>query len=123
MEHNNTGTAAWTSIEDVARSAKAVDARIAVVLGQVMAQRRSMATACDYVRTLAPGVRANCWSISEAAGHESWHRMQALLRSYRWDWKELRDRLPADLGNRKDIFDAFVGGLLAELRQPRRVRA
>jgi hypothetical protein len=32
--------------------------------------------------------------LAEAAGHEDWGRMQALLRSYRWDWKELRARLP-----------------------------
>jgi SRSO17 transposase len=94
VEHNDTDTAAWASIEDVDRSAKAVDAQIAVVLARVMAQQRSTATACDYVRALAPGVKANCWSVAEAAGHEGWHRMQALLGSYRWDWKQLRDRLP-----------------------------
>ena len=42
-----------------------------------------------YVTALAPGTRANCWSLAEAAGHEGWGRMQALLRSYVWDWKDL----------------------------------
>ena len=40
------------------------------------------------------GRRANCWSLAEAAGHEGWGRMQALLGSYRWDWEELRAELP-----------------------------
>ena len=60
-----------------------------------MAQRRSARTALDYVRGLAPGVKANCWSLAEAAGHEGPYRMQALLSCYRWDWKDLRAGLPA----------------------------
>ena len=60
-----------------------------------MAQRRSAGTALDYVRGLAPGVKANCWGLAEAAGHGRPYRMQALLRSYRWDWKDLRAELPA----------------------------
>ncbi len=59
-----------------------------------MAQRRSAGTALDYVRGLAPGVKANCWSLAEAAGHQSPYRMQALLGCYRWDWKDLRAELP-----------------------------
>ena len=50
-----------------------------------MAQRRSVEVAVGYVSALSPGVRANCWSLAEAAGHEGWGRMQALLRSYAWD--------------------------------------
>ena len=46
-------------------------------------------------RALAPGVKANCWSLAESAGHEGQCRMQSLLGSYRWDWKGLRDQLPA----------------------------
>ena len=60
-----------------------------------MAQRRSAGTALDYVRGLAPEVKANCWGLAEAAGHERPYRMQALLGSYRWDWKDLRAELPA----------------------------
>ncbi len=66
-----------------------------MVLGRVMAQRRSVEVAFAYVTALSPGVRANCWSVAEAAGHEGWGRMQALLRTYAWDWKDLRAELPA----------------------------
>ena len=59
-----------------------------------MAQRRSAAVAFDYVAALAPGTKANCWSLAESAGHEGWGRMQGLLGSYRWDWTELRARCP-----------------------------
>ena len=60
-----------------------------------MAQQRSASAALDYVAALAPGVKANCWSLAESAGHEGQCRMQGLLGSYRWDWKDLRDQLPA----------------------------
>ena len=59
-----------------------------------MAQRRSTDVALDYVKALSPGVKANCWALAEAAGHEGWGRMQDLLRSYRWDWEDLRAELP-----------------------------
>jgi SRSO17 transposase len=95
VDNNNDDTAAWVSIEDVAACAAAVDAQLRVVLGAVLAQRRSAETAFGYVGALAPGVKANCWSIAEAAGQEGWRRMQDLLGSYRWDWADLRDRLPA----------------------------
>ena len=60
-----------------------------------MAQRRSAGVAFGYLTSLGPGTRANCWAIAEEAGHDGWHRMQALLRSYRWDWAELRGELSA----------------------------
>ena len=63
------------------------------MLGRVLAQRRSVEVAFGYVTALAPGVKANCWAIAEEAGHEGPHRMQALLGSYRWDWKGLRGEL------------------------------
>jgi len=87
-------TAVQASIEDVSGCSARADAQVRAVLGRVMAQRRSAGTALDYVRELAPGVKANCWGLAEAAGHESPYRMQALLRSYRWDWKDLRAELP-----------------------------
>src|SRR5437588_161689 len=46
-----------------------------------MAQRRTVATAADYVRGLSAGVKANCWQLAEAAGHENPYRMQARRRS------------------------------------------
>jgi SRSO17 transposase len=94
VTENNNDTAAWASIEDVAACAASVDAQVRAVLGEVMAQRRSAGTAFAYVAALAPGTRANCWHLAEAAGREGWGRMQALLRSYRWDWTELRAALP-----------------------------
>jgi SRSO17 transposase len=60
-----------------------------------MRQRRSIATAMDYVRALSRETRANCWELAEAAGHEGPHRMQGLLRRYRWSWEKLRGLLPA----------------------------
>ncbi len=95
MEENNDDTAATASIDDVADCAARVDAQVRVVLARVLAQRRSVETAFGYVAALSPGTRANCWSIAEAAGHEDPGRMQAMLGSYAWDWKDLRDELPA----------------------------
>ncbi len=94
MTKQDNATAAQASIEDVAACAARVDAQVRAVLGGVMAQRRSAEVALDYVAALSPGTRANCWDLAEAAGHEGWGRMQALLRSYRWDWKDLRAELP-----------------------------
>jgi SRSO17 transposase len=93
VEQNKYTTAAQASIEDVADCAARVDGRIGVVLGEVMAQRRSARVALDYLTALSPGTRANCWALAEAAGHEGWGRMQALLGAYRWDWRAVRARL------------------------------
>jgi len=90
VEENNEVTAAWASIGDVSECSARVDAQVRAVLGRVLAQRRSVEVAFGYVTALAPGVKANCWAIAEEAGHEGSHRMQALLGSYRWDWKALR---------------------------------
>jgi len=78
----------------VAACAARVDAQVRVVLGRVLAQRRSAEVALAYVAGLSPGTRANCWSLAEAAGHEGWGRMQALVSAYVWDWKDLRAELP-----------------------------
>src|SRR5512144_858139 len=59
-----------------------------------MAQRRSTEVALEYVTVLGSGVKANCWSLAEAAGHDGQGRMQGLLGSYRWGWTRLRDQLP-----------------------------
>ena len=95
VETSNDDTAAWASIEDVAVCTAGADAQVRAVLGRVMAQQRSVEVAFAYAAALAPGVRANCWSIAEEAGYAGWRRMQALLGSYRWDWKDLRGELPA----------------------------
>jgi len=88
-------TAVQARIDDAADSAARADAQVRAVLGRVLAQRRSAETALDYIRELSPGVKANCWQLAEAAGHENPYRMQALLRTYRWDWTRLRAELPA----------------------------
>ena len=88
-----TDTAALASIEDLAECTARVDARIETVLRAVMAQRRSTEVALDYVTALGSGVKANSWSLAEAAGHDGQGRMQGLLRSYRWNWVRLRDQL------------------------------
>ena len=95
MEHIDTSTAAAASVEDVAECTARADAQVWAVLLGVMAQRRSGSAALDYVTALASAAKANCWSLAESAGHEGQYRMQGLLGSYRWDWKRLRDRLPA----------------------------
>jgi hypothetical protein len=94
VETDNNDTAAWASIDDVWSCTAGVDAQVRAVLGRVMAQRRSVEVAFGYLSALAPGVKANCWAVAEEAGHEGPHRMQALLGSYRWDWKNLRGELP-----------------------------
>jgi SRSO17 transposase len=83
------------SIDDVRASASRADALVSGVLGRLLRQKRSQRTAMDYVRALGRDVRANCWDLAEKAGHEGWHRMQALLGRYRWSWEDGREMLPA----------------------------
>ena len=94
VDHSNIDTAAVASIEDLAECTASVDAGIETVLQGVMAQRRSVVVALDYVTVLGSGVKANCWSLAQAAGHDGQGRMQGLLGSYQWDWTRLRDQLP-----------------------------
>ena len=88
-------TAAEATIGDVSGCADSIDTQVRAVLGRVLAQRWSAEAAFGYVEALAPGVKANCWQLAEAAGHESPYRLQALLSSYRWDWRQLRSELAA----------------------------
>jgi SRSO17 transposase len=94
VETNNSNTAAVASIDDITECETRADAQVRALLDRVLAQKRSAGVALDYVTALAPGTKANCWALAEAAGHEGWGRMQGLLRSYQWDWKELRAQLP-----------------------------
>ena len=48
--------------------------------------------ALDYVRGWRGG-EGELLGLAEEAGHENPHRMQALLRGYRWDWTRLRAEL------------------------------
>ena len=72
METDTDDTAAWARIEDVAACAARVDAQVRVVLGRVLAQRRSAEVASGYVSALSPGTKANCWSIAEAVTLRVW---------------------------------------------------
>jgi SRSO17 transposase len=87
-------TAAVASIEDAAECGERADVLVEGLLGRIMRQRRSVTAALDYVRALSRETRANCWELALKAGHEGPHRMQALLRTYRWRWEELRSLLP-----------------------------
>jgi SRSO17 transposase len=89
----NDATAATASIEDAAECGERADALVSGVLARVMRQARSVAAAMDYVLGLGRETRANCWELAEKAGHAGPHRMQALLRRYRWAWQELRAEL------------------------------
>lgn len=65
-------TTHWTSLEGIAAGVRAVDEVIQAALGPVFAQKRSLEVAWDYVTTLSPQVKANCWALAEAAGHGNW---------------------------------------------------
>lgn len=91
-------TAASASLEDVAAGAQAVDEAIEAELAPLFAQQRSLDVAWDYVSALSDQIRANCWSLAEAAGHGGWGRLQALLRTYVWDHEAVRELLPGLAG-------------------------
>jgi SRSO17 transposase len=87
--------AVTASIEDVLDCDERANALVRGFLGRLMRQRRSTAVALGYVLALGRDVRANCWDLAEKAGHAAGpHRMQALLRSYRWSWECGREMLP-----------------------------
>ena len=86
-------TAAVASIGDLADCGDRADALVSRVLGRVMRQARSAATALDYVLALSRDARANAWELAERAGHAAPYRMQALLGRYQWDWRDLREQL------------------------------
>jgi SRSO17 transposase len=91
---NNEATAAVASIEDAAACDERADALVIGLLARVMRRRGTIATALDYVRSLARDTRANCWELAERAGHGLPYRMQGLLGKSRWRWEDLRDLLP-----------------------------
>ena len=89
-------TAASASIGDVRASISQANALAGGFLAVLMRQRRSLATALDYVLALGRDVRANCWDLAEQAGHDAGpHLFQGLLGKYRWSWEAGREMLPA----------------------------
>jgi len=62
------------SIEDAAECGERADALVGGLLGRIMRQRRTVAAALDYIRSLSRGTRANCWELAQKAGHQGPHR-------------------------------------------------
>ena len=91
---NNEATAAVASIEDAAECGERADALVSGVLATVMRQRRTVATAMDYVRALSRETRANAWELARKAGHEGPHLIQSLLSRRKWRWEPVREALP-----------------------------
>jgi hypothetical protein len=87
-------TAAAATIGDVVRVRNRLRGLALGILVRVLAQARSARVAMDYVDGLLDDVAANCWQLAERAGHATPRRMQDLLGSYAWDWRDLRAELP-----------------------------
>ena len=94
MRKQEPATTAVASIEDAAECGERADALVGGLLGRIMRQRRTVAAALDYIRSLSRGTRANCWELAQKAGHQGPHRLQALLSRHQWSWEQLRDLLP-----------------------------
>ncbi len=84
MTKQDETTAAVASIEDAAACDERADALVSGLLGRMMRRRGTVATALDYVRSLARDARANCWELAERAGHGLPYRTQGLLGRSRW---------------------------------------
>jgi len=82
------------SIEDAAECGERADALVRGLLARVMKQRRTLATAMDYVRGLSRETRANAWELARKAGHEGPHLVQSLLGRRKWRWEPVRAALP-----------------------------
>jgi hypothetical protein len=91
---NNEATTAVASIEDAAECGERADALVSGLLATVMKQRRTLATAMDYVRGLSRETRANAWELARKAGHEGPHLIQSLLSRRKWRWEPVRAALP-----------------------------
>jgi hypothetical protein len=91
---NNEATTAVASIEDAAECGEWADALVRGVLAAVMRQRRTVATAMDYIRSLSRETRANAWELARKARHEGPHLIQSLLSRRKWRWELVRAELP-----------------------------
>jgi hypothetical protein len=126
---NNEATAAVASIEDAAECGERADALVSGVLARAVKQRRTLATAMDYVRGLSRETRANAWELARKAGHEGPNLIQSLLSRRKWRWEPVREALPrlARQVPRDDPDDEIGPGLAldetAHLRKGSRARA
>jgi hypothetical protein len=91
---NNEAAAAMASIEDAAERGERADALVRGLLARAVKQRRTLATAMDYVRGLSRETRANAWELARKAGHEGPHLIQSLLSRRKWRWEPVRAALP-----------------------------
>src|SRR3989440_10033204 len=91
---NNEATAAVASIEDAAACDERADALVIGLLARVMRRRGTIATALDYVRSLARDTRANCWELAERGGHGLPYRVPGLRGKSRGRGEGLRGVLP-----------------------------
>ena len=82
------------SIEDAAECGERADALVRGLLARAVKQRRTLATAMDYVRGLSRETRANAWELARKAGHEGPHLIQSLLSRRKWRWEPVRAALP-----------------------------
>ena len=110
---NNEATAAVASIEDAAECGERADALVRGLLARAVKQRRTLATAMDYVRGLSRETRANAWDLARKAGHEGPHLIQSLLSRRKWRWELVRAALPqlAQQVMRDDPHDEIGPGL------------
>ena len=101
------------SIEDAAECGERADALVRGLLARAVKQRRTLATAMDYVRGLSRETRANAWELARKAGHEGPHLIQSLLSRRKWRWELVRAALPqlAQQVLRDDPHDEIGPGL------------
>jgi DDE superfamily endonuclease len=117
VSNDSDDTAAKASIGEVSGCADRVDAQVRVVLGRVLAQRRSAGTALAYVAGLSPGVvaglspgvKANCWALAEAAGPRASPAGWTARPSPRLAEDQLERLLKAGLPARWAAFDEVYG--------------
>ena len=96
MKENSETTAVSAGTGDVPGFIDRADALVGGFLAVLTGQRRSLATAVEYVLALGRDVRANCRDLAGRAGHDGGpHLFQGLLGSCRWSREDGRERLPA----------------------------
>jgi SRSO17 transposase len=101
---------AAASVDDILGARNRLRADVREILGRVLAQARSAQVAMDYIDGLLEEAAANCWALAERAGHDTPRRMQDLLGSYAWDWRDVRAELPGFAAQRLPCPDDDIAG-------------